>query len=277
MNSIREQHNQQLASEAIACFLTHTHRAASTGAHTYTGTYTWWHSHTLAQTLVRTHTYWSMHTHTLVYTYIHTLAHTHWHIHTLTCIHTHTQCYTHTHILLHTNTTHTYAHTHTHQQTPQGLADNVLTLTPATCSTWASSEKISCRSWAKETMDLCTMGLALLSTESSLMPRRRASKGLGSSTLGLSRKHHSLEWFAELHNYKTHTLTHTKQQHRNKLVLYKLHTDFTYINQRCYQHMNVYPLHIRTEKEALKFGLQTWDAHKHCQVTWCPELLFLTN
>ena len=194
MNSIPEQHSQQLASEAIACFLTHTHRAASTGAHTYTGTYTWWHSHTLAQTL----------------------AHTHTCIHT----HTHTQCYTHTHthihILLHTHTTHTDAHTH--QQTPQGLADNVLTLTPATCSTWASSEKISCRSWAKETMDLCTMGLALLSTESSLMPRRRASKGLGSSTLGLSRKRHSLEWFAELHNSKTHTLTHTKQQHWNKLV-----------------------------------------------------------
>ena len=121
MNSIREQHNQQLASEAIACFLTHTHRAASTGAHTYTGTYTWWHSHTLAQTLVHTHTYWSMHTHTLVYThwcthtYIHTLAHTHIHAytHTHTMLHTHT----HTHILLHTHTTHTYAHTHTSTNT----------------------------------------------------------------------------------------------------------------------------------------------------------------
>ena len=41
--------------------------------------------------------------------------------------------------------------------------------------------------------------------------------------------------------------------------------------------MNVYPLRTSTEKEALKFGLQARDAHKHCQVTWCPELLFLTN
>lgn len=61
----------------------------------------------------------------------------------------------------------------------------VFTLTPATCSACKSSEKISCRRWEKETIDLCIMGLALSSTSLNLTPRRRASRGLGSSSLGL--------------------------------------------------------------------------------------------
>ena len=124
MNSIREQHSQQLASDAIACFLTHTHGAASTGAHTHTGTYTWWHSHTLAQTLVRTHTHWSMHTHWCAHTHIHTHTcihthtYTHTHTHTHTCIHVHTHTCTHTHTHGHGHSTHACMHhTHTHVRT----------------------------------------------------------------------------------------------------------------------------------------------------------------
>ena len=69
---------------------------------------------------------------------------------------------------------------------------SILTLTPATCSTCASSEKISCLSVENDTIDLWPIGLALSRIVLSLLPLHNAAYGLGSSELGLCGKYRAI-------------------------------------------------------------------------------------